>query len=98
MYTTDNIFPVLPIKKLINQDGDPTTPHKLETGTEPSVSNLRVLLCPCVVQKSTAHVETNSLKLRHQLKKDFGVSSLESHIIKKGTSSTYLLHGSSLFT
>ena len=26
MYTTDHIFPVLPIKNLINEDGDPTTP------------------------------------------------------------------------
>ena len=31
MYTTDNIFPVLPIKDLINEDGNPTTPHKLAT-------------------------------------------------------------------
>ena len=49
MYTTDHIFPVLPIKDLINEDGDPTTPHKLATGTKPSVSHLRVLFCPCVV-------------------------------------------------
>ena len=33
IYTTDHIFPVLPIKDLINEDGDPTNPHKLETGT-----------------------------------------------------------------
>ena len=26
MHTTDNIFPVLPIKDLINEDVDPTTP------------------------------------------------------------------------
>ena len=29
MYTTDHIFPFLPIKDLINEDGDPTPPHKL---------------------------------------------------------------------
>ena len=29
MYTTDHIFPVIPIKDLMNKDGDPTTPHKL---------------------------------------------------------------------
>ena len=29
MYTRDHIFPVLPIKDLINEDGDPTTPYKL---------------------------------------------------------------------
>ena len=43
MYTTDHIFPVLPIKYLINEDGDPTTPYKLATCTKPSVSHLRVL-------------------------------------------------------
>ena len=56
MYTTDHIFPVLPIKDLINDDGDPTTPYKLATGMKPSVSHLRVLFCPFVVRKDTAHV------------------------------------------
>ena len=61
MYTTDHIFPVLPIKDIINEDGDPTTPHKLATGTKPSVSHLRVLFCPCVVRKATAHVDTKTV-------------------------------------
>ena len=43
MYTTDHIFPVLPIKNLLNEDGNPITPHKLETCMRPSVSHLRVL-------------------------------------------------------
>ena len=43
MYTTDHIFPVIPIKDLINEDGYPKTPHKLEKGTKPSVSHLLVL-------------------------------------------------------
>ena len=60
MYTTDHIFTVLPIKDIINKDGDPTTPHKLATGTKPSVSHLRVLFCPCVVRKSTAYVDTKT--------------------------------------
>ena len=38
MYTPDHIFTVLPIKDLINKDGDPTMPHKMATGTKPSVS------------------------------------------------------------
>ena len=71
MYTTDHIFPVLPIKNLINEDGDPTTPHKLATGTKPSVSHLRVLFCPCVVRKATAHVETKTLNMCHQAQKGF---------------------------
>ena len=37
MYTTDHIFQVLLIKDLINEDGDPTMPFKLATGTKPSV-------------------------------------------------------------
>ena len=71
MYTTDHIFPVLPIKYIINEDGDPTTPHRLATGTKPSVSHLRVLFCPCVVRKATAHVETKTLNMRHQAQKGF---------------------------
>ena len=65
MYTTDYIFLVLPIKDLINEDGDPTTPHKLATGTKTSVSHLRVLFCPCVVRKATAHVEKKALNMPH---------------------------------
>ena len=68
---TDHIFPVLPIKYLINEDGNPTTPHKLTTGTKPSVSHLRVLFSPCVVRKSTSHVETKTLNMRHQAQKGF---------------------------
>ena len=49
MYRTDHIFPVLPIKYLINEDGDPTTPYNLATSTKPSVSHLRVLFCLCVL-------------------------------------------------
>ena len=71
MYTTDHIFPVLPIKDLINKDVYPTTPHKLTTGKKPSVSYLRVLFFPCVVRKATAHVETKTLNMRHQAPKGF---------------------------
>ena len=69
MYTIDHIFSVLPIKYLINKDGDPTTPHKLVTGTKPSVSHLRVLFVPCVLRKATAHVEKKTLNMRHQAQK-----------------------------
>ena len=71
MYTTDHILPVLPIKDLINKDVDPTTPYKLATGTKASVSHIRVLFCPCVVRKATAHVETKTLNMRHQSQKGF---------------------------
>ena len=71
MYTTDHIFPVLPIKDLINNDGDPTTPHKMATGTKSSVSHLRVSFFPCVVRKATVHIETKTLNINHQEQKGF---------------------------
>ena len=39
MYKIDQIFPVLPIKCMVNKDGEPTTPFKHATGTKPSVSH-----------------------------------------------------------
>ena len=57
MYTTDHIWPDLPINKLVNQDGEPTMTHKLSTGIKTSVSNQRVLLYTCVVRKATANVD-----------------------------------------
>ena len=71
LYRTDHIFPVLPIKDLINEDGDPTTPNKLAKGMKPSVLHLRMFICPCVVRKNTAHVETKTLNMRHQAQKGF---------------------------
>ena len=72
MYTTDHIFPVIPIKHLVNKDGKPTTPHRLETSTKPSVSNLRVLFCICVVRNATTHVDINVLNMSHQPQRGFG--------------------------
>ena len=71
MYTTYHFSPVLPIKYLINEDGNPTTPFKFATGNKPSVSHLCVLFCPCVVRKATAHVGTKALNMRHQAQKGF---------------------------
>ena len=71
MYTTYHIFPVLPIKHMINKYGDPTASFKLATGMKPSVSHLRVLFCPCVVRKATAHVDKKVLNMRHQAQKGF---------------------------
>ena len=71
MYTIDQIFQVLPIKDLINEDGNPTMSFKIATGTKPSVSYLRVLFCPCVVPKATAHFGTKTLNMLHQAQKGF---------------------------
>ena len=93
IYTTDHVFPVLPIKRLLNQESEPTTPHKLATGSKTPVTNLRALLCTCVVRKSTTHVYTKALNIHHYSQNIFGISLLEFHNIKKGTSSMYQLHG-----
>ena len=93
MYTTDHIFPVLPIKYMINKNGNPTTPFKLATCTKPSVSYLRVLFCPCVLQKATAHVDKKALNMCHKAQKVLVVSSLEFHRIKKGILCTYRVQG-----
>ena len=75
IYTTDHVFPLIPIKYLINEYGDLTTSSKLATGTKTLVSNLRVLFCPCVLQTSTSHVGTKTLNIRHQAQKGFrGIS------------------------
>ena len=71
MYTTDHIFPVLPIKDLINKYGDLTMAHKLAICTKSSVSHLQVLFCPCVVRKATAYVETKTLNMRHEAQTGF---------------------------
>ena len=39
MYNADHTFSVLPIKNLINEDGETTTPFKLAIGMKPSVSH-----------------------------------------------------------
>ena len=75
MYTTYHILPVIPTKHLVNQNGEPTIPHKLATGTKPSVSNLRVLSCTCVVRKATAHADIKALNMHHQSQRGFhGIS------------------------
>ena len=71
MYTTDHIFPVPPIKYLVNEDFNPTTPFKVATGRKPSVSHLPMLFCPCVVRKATAHVQKKALNMRHQTQNCF---------------------------
>ena len=49
MDKTYHIFPVLPIKYLMNEDGDPKMPHKITTGKKPSVSHYACFF-PCVVR------------------------------------------------
>ena len=53
---------------MLNQGGEPTTPHKLTTGMKPSVSNQYVLFFH-VMRKS--HVDTKVLSMHHQSQKRF---------------------------
>ena len=92
MYKTHHLYPVIPINNLVNQDGKTTTPHKMATGAKPSVLNLRVLLCPYVVQKANAHVYGKALNIHHQSQKGFGISLWGLHNIKEGTSYMNLVH------
>ena len=48
MYTTDNISPVLTIKDMINEYGG---------------SHLSLLFCPCIIRKSTSHVDKKALHM-----------------------------------
>ena len=77
IYITDHIFIVIPIKHLVNKNGEPTTPHKLAIGTKSSVSNLCVLFFLYVVLKATAYFDTKVLNLRHQSQKGFRVIFVE---------------------
>ena len=71
MYMTDHIFTVLPIKQLLNKDGKKKCATKMATDMKLSLLNPRVLLCPCVVKKSTSNVYTKALNIRHQPQKGF---------------------------
>ena len=66
-----NIFPVLPIKYLIDKDIDPTTPYKVETGMKNEISHLCLLFCLCAMQKSTAHLGKKALNICHQEQRGF---------------------------
>ena len=71
MFTADRIFPFLPIKYLMREYGNPTTPFKLATGAKPSVLHLRVLFFSCDLRKSTAYVDKKALYMSHQAQKSF---------------------------
>ena len=71
IYTADHICTVLPIKDMINEDGNPTTTFKLTAGKKPPVLHLCMLFCPYVVQKATAHVGKKALKMYHHAQKVF---------------------------
>ena len=93
IYKTDHILLVLAIKDLINEDVKPATSFKPTMVMKHSASHLHTLFCPYVVRKTTAHVGTKALNMRHQWQKFFVVSSLEFHNIKKDILCTYHTQG-----
>ena len=48
MYTTDGIFPVLPIKYMMIENSQTTMPSTVTTSTKPAVSYLCVIFCQCI--------------------------------------------------
>ena len=73
IYETDNNFPVLPIKDMINKNGKRTTSFKPVTGTKPSVSYLHMIFVPCAIRKATENVDKKALNMCHQVQKGFQV-------------------------
>ena len=71
MYMTDNILPVLPIKHLVNQDGEPTTQHRLATVKKLQYQNYGVYSVCVFKKKATAHVDKKALNMCHQPQKGF---------------------------
>ena len=71
MYLAYHILQIIPIKDLINEDGNPTTPYKLATCMKLSITHLRVLFFTYVVPKATAHVGIKALNMGHQAQKCF---------------------------
>ena len=56
---------------MIKNYGETNTPHKVATGTKPSVSNVRIILFPYVVWKATEQVDGNALNMSHQPQNGF---------------------------
>ena len=53
------------------EDGETTTLFKLVIGKKPSVSHLRVLFSPCIVQKATVRVDKKGVKYVSPSAKEF---------------------------
>ena len=69
MYAAHHVFPVLLIKDLVNDQGEPCTPSELMHGEKPPVRQLRTLFCPVIVKKHTAMKDKKVVNMRHQAKK-----------------------------
>ena len=91
MYTTNQIFPVLPIKDLINEDGDLTTPHKIATGTKPSVHIYTCYFVYVLYEKLRRTLRQRRQTCVIKCKKGFAVSSLGFQSIIKDILCTYPL-------
>ena len=57
IFAAHHIIPVLPLKDLVNEQGDPVTPIELMTNKKAMIRHLRTLFCPCIIKKHTAQYE-----------------------------------------
>ena len=73
---THHVFPVLPIKHLVNQDDEPTNPQKLETSTKLQYTKY-VLYFFVYCTKTTARVDGKAFNMCHQPQKGFWVIFVE---------------------
>ena len=71
MYAAHRVFPVLPIKDLVNEQGEPCTPSELMHGEKPPVRHLITLFCPVIVKKHTAMKDKKMVNMRHQAQKGY---------------------------
>ena len=71
MYAAHHVFPVLPIKDLVNEQGEPCTPFELMHGENPPVRQLRTLFCPVIVKKHTAMKDKKVVNMRNQAQKGY---------------------------
>ena len=80
---TDHKFPVLPIKYLVNQESELTTPQNCQLAQKLH-HQTHVVICLCNVRKETAHVDTKALTCVINHKGVIVAYFLESQNIKKG--------------
>ena len=66
IYTTDDVFPVIEIKHMVDQDSEPTTLHELANGTKHLVSHRCVSFYLIFVRKATTHLEPKVLNVCHK--------------------------------
>ena len=66
LYAAHEIIPALPLRDLVDDSGETTTPTFLMTGKKAHISGIRTLFFPCIIKKLTAQKDEKVLNMRHQ--------------------------------